>query len=352
MGSCKRPSAFGAKIKGARKERVHASSRYVEGQFRNTKPVTAGIPSNPLPLLGEYFFSSEQRVPPAPLPLFDPRPFWSARPDTGLRATWISHSTVLLEMDGVRVLTDPVFGDRASPVSFAGPKRFFAPPVAIDQLPRLDVVLVSHDHYDHLCVTSVMALAATGALFVTSLGVGAHLEAFGVPHDQIVELDWWEEHVLPGGRLSLTATPAQHFSGRSVHDRNATSWASWVLRSDKHRVFFSGDTGYTEEFAEIGRRMGPFDLVMLETGAFHPQWGHIHLGPEKALAVHGLLGGGALLPVHWATFNLALHAWDEPGETLLQLAASRADTRLVLPKPGEPIEPSRVADAIAWWRAG
>lgn len=305
---------------------------------------------NPLPLLGEYFFAAQQRVPERPLPTVDPRPWWAARPETGLRATWISHSTVLLEMDGVRVLTDPVFGERASPVSFAGPRRFQAPPVRIADLPRLDVVLVSHDHYDHLCVSSVIELAATGVQFVTSLGVGAHLEAFGVPHEQIVELDWWEEHVLPGGRLSLRATPAQHFSGRSLADRNRTSWASWVLRSDRHRVFFSGDTGYTEEFAEIGRRCGPFDLVMLEIGAFHQAWGHIHLGPENALKVHGLLGGGALLPVHWATFNLALHAWDEPGETLIAAAAARSDTRLLLPRQGEPIEPSRVATAHAWWR--
>ncbi len=351
MKSCKRrPSAFGAKVAGERKERVHASSRFVEGQFRNTRPVGPGLQGSPLPLLGEYFFAPQQRTPPARLPTMDPRPTWDARPETGLRATWISHSTVLLEMDGVRVLTDPVFGDRASPVRFAGPKRFFAAPVEVATLPRLDAILISHDHYDHLCVESVQALAATGAPFITSLGVGAHLEAFGVPHAQIVELDWWEEHVLPGGRLSFTATPAQHFSGRSIADRNATSWASWVLRSDKHRVFFSGDTGFTEEFGEIGRRLGPFDLVMLEIGAFHPQWGHIHLGPENALRVHDLLGGGVLLPVHWATFNLALHAWDEPGETLLELAASRAGTRLLLPRPGQPLEPARAPAAVAWWR--
>jgi L-ascorbate metabolism protein UlaG (beta-lactamase superfamily) len=256
---------------------------------------------------------------------------------------------MLLELDGLRVLTDPVWGDRASPASFAGPKRFAPVPVAISALPPLDAVLISHDHYDHLCIHTLRELAKLDVPFITALGVGAHLESWGVPAARITELDWWEQTVLPGGQLSFTATPAQHFSGRGMADRNRSLWASWVIRTDKHRVFFSGDTGLTQEFAEIRERQGPFDLVMLEIGAFHPSWGDIHLGPENALAAHALLGGGTLLPVHWGTFNLALHDWNEPAETLYTLAKERG-VRVITPKLGAPTEPARVEAQKPWWR--
>ena len=334
---------------GLRRERVLASPRFIEGRFRNTKRVAPGIKGNPLPVLGEYFFGTEGRTPPAPPPLVSPLPHWAAPPETGLRATWLGHSTVLLELDGVTVLTDPVFGERASPLSFAGPKRFHAPPVSIAELPRLDAVLVSHDHYDHLCRSSIKELVLRDVPFVTSLGVGSRLEAWGVRPERITELDWWDEHVLPGGRLSFTAAPAQHFSGRTLRDRNSTLWSSWCLKTARHRVFFSGDTGLTDEFVEIGRRLGPFDLVMLEIGAYHPSWGDIHLGPENALTAHAYLGSGTLLPVHWGTFNLALHAWDEPAETLFQRAAEKG-VRVLTPKLGSPIEPERIEVPTAWWR--
>jgi L-ascorbate metabolism protein UlaG (beta-lactamase superfamily) len=336
-------------LEGLRLERAQASSRFRDGRFHNTAPVGATLKGSPWPTLGEYFFAKQQRVPPAPLPLDDPRAVWRHPPATRLRVTWLGHSTVLLEIDGARVLTDPVFGERVSPLSFAGPKRFHPVPAQIHELPRLDAVLVSHDHYDHLCYASIRELARLDVPFITSLGVGARLEAWGVPASRIVELDWWEEHVLAGGRLSFTATPSQHFSGRGPLDRNATAWSGWVIRGDRHRLFFSGDTGLTEEFREVGRRLGPFDLVMLEIGAFHPSWGDIHLGPENALKALAMLGGGTLLPVHWGTFNLALHAWDEPAETLWQLAKV-GGARLLTPRLGAPIEPGLVDEPRAWWR--
>src|SRR5258706_1821942 len=179
-------------------------------------------------------------------------------------------------------------------------------------LPSVDLVLVSHDHYDHLDYPTIRELARRDVPFVTSLGVGAHLEAWGVRSERIVELDWWESHALPDAGLTVTAAPSQHFSGRGLHDRNATLWSSLVIRSGRHAVFFSGDTGLTTEYEAIRARLGPFDLVMLEVGAFHPAWGDIHLGPENALKALALLGGGAFLPVHWGTFSLAVHAWDHP----------------------------------------
>ncbi|NMO14301.1 hypothetical protein HPC49_13680 [Pyxidicoccus fallax] len=334
-------------LSGLRLERARASRQFTDGRFRNTAPVGPGLQGNPLPLLGEYFFNGTQRTPPAPLPVLSPLEAWTRRPGSGFRVTWLGHSTMLLELDGARILTDPVWGERASPMSFAGPKRFHPAPVPLDALPELDAVLLSHDHYDHLCRATVAALAKRRVPFVTALGVGAHLEAYGVAPELITELDWWEETRV--GPVGFTATPSQHFSGRGLGDRNGTLWASWVLTTDRRRVFFSGDTGLTPEFEEIGRRHGPFDLVMLEVGAFHPSWGGIHLGPENALKAHAMLGGGTLMPVHWGTFNLALHAWDEPAETLVRLAEEQR-VRLFTPRLGSAVEPSHVEAVTPWWR--
>ncbi len=205
-------------------------------------------------------------------------------------------------------------------------------------------MVISHDHYDHLDYPSILQLVPLGVPFVTSLGVGAHLEAWGVPPERITELDWWESTQL--GELTITAAPSQHFSGRSVADRNRTSWSSIVMRGPRHSVFFSGDTGLTQEYTEIKDKLGPFDLIMLEVGAWHPAWGDIHLGPENALQAHALLGGGAFLPVHWGTFNLAFHAWDEPAELLVKLAPTNAP--LVMPRLGQAIEPGHVQSIDAW----
>jgi L-ascorbate metabolism protein UlaG (beta-lactamase superfamily) len=328
---------------------MRGSPRWRDGAFRNTSPVGPGLKKgSAVSTMGQYFFGGQRRVPPAPLPSVDPRSGWARPVETGLRTTWLGHSTVLVEIDGVRVLTDPVWGERASPFGFAGPKRFQPVPVAVDALPPIDAVIVSHDHYDHLCHETIRALAPTGVPFYTSLGVGAHLQAWGVPPERVVELDWWEGVEVRG--VTITAAPSQHFSGRRVAGRNETLWSSFVLRGPRHAVFFSGDTGLTPEYEEICARLGPFDLVMLEVGAFHPAWGDIHLGPENALEALRLLGGGLFLPVHWGTFNLAIHAWDEPAEVLARLAPERG-VQLVMPRLGEVVEPSRFERLDPWWRS-
>jgi len=184
---------------------------------------------------------------------------------------------------------------------------------------------------------------------VTSLGVGAHLQYWGVPAERIVELDWWETHAVHNTPLRITAAPSQHFSGRGLKDRNATLWSSMVIESDRHKVFFSGDTGLTAEYAEIRDRLGPFDLVMLEIGAYHPAWGDIHLGPDNAIQAHEYLGGGVLMPVHWGTFSLAMHAWDQPAERLAELADQKG-MPLLMPQLGVPAEPAQAGRPDAWWR--
>ena len=334
--------------RGARLERSRASAQFDDGKFKNPSGATPAIEGSSLSIMGEFFFRRGRREPSAPLPLDRPHETWSRPVSTGLRVTWLGHSTVLLEMDGRRVLTDPVFGDRASPVSFAGPKRFHPVPAALEELPPLDAVLLSHDHFDHLCRPTMESLARTRVPIVTALGVGAHLEAFGIDPTRITELDWHEHAEVAGVRF--TANPSQHFSGRSLTDRNRTLWASWVIESSRRKVFFSGDTGLFPELADIGTRHGPFDLVMLEVGAYHPAWGTIHLGPENALTAFDMLGGGTLLPVHWGTFNLGLHDWDDPAETLLTLAEPRR-ARIVTPRIGSAFEPEHIDSPTPWWRA-
>lgn len=343
--------SFGQRAAGLRLERMRASAQWSGEGFVNPGPVPPGLFDDAArPTLGEMFFQKGRRRPPGPLPAAAPHDAWRRPPGSGLRATWLGHSSVLIEIDGVRLLTDPVWGPRASPLPGLGPKRFQPVPVPLRELPPLDAVLISHDHYDHLDWPTIRALALQPVPFITSLGVGAHLQAWGVPAERIVELDWWESYRLPTAEVAIHAAPAQHFSGRSLTDRNATLWSSLVVESARHRVFFSGDTGLTPAYAEVARRLGPFDLVMLEVGAHHPSWGHIHLGPHNALKALRLLGGGAFLPVHWGTFSLALHDWDDPVETLLAHGPAQG-ARLLLPRLAEPVEPDHDRPLQPWWRA-
>ena len=344
--------SLGKRPEGARLERMKASPLWTGERFQNAHPIMPGLRDSgvPMPTISEFLCGGERRVPSEPLPSMNPVDTWTRQPASGLRVTWLGHSSMLLEIDGVRVLTDPVWGPRASPSRFVGPKRFQPAPVALRSLPPLDLVIVTHDHYDHLDYPTIRKLRKLNVPFVTSLGVGAHLESWGVQPERIVELDWWESHQLPDSELTVTAAPSQHFSGRGLHDRNATLWSSMVIRSPRHSVFFSGDTGLTTEYQSIRDKFGPFDLVMLEVGAFHPAWGDIHLGPKNALEALKLLGGGTFLPVHWGTFSLAMHAWDEPAETLLNLGP-KSGAQLVMPRLGQPIEPSHGSVVEPWWRA-
>ena len=331
-----------------RAERIAASPRFNGRVFVNTYPVGAGLRDDvDRPTLRDFLCGGVRRVPSGALPIVNPLPIWATRPESGLRVTWLGHSTLLIEIDGVRVLTDPVWGQRVSPLKFAGPKRFHPAPASLAALPPLDAVLVSHDHYDHLDRPTIRALAKTSVPFITSLGVGAHLERFGVPPARITELDWWEQASVRD--VVVTAAPSQHFSGRGIRNRNTTAWSSMHLQGPTHSFFFGADSGLTDEYLEIARRLGPFDMVALEIGAWHPAWGDIHMGPANALTAHAMLGSGLLLPVHWSTFNLAMHPWDEPAETLSRLAAARSAS-VVMPRLGEAVEPARALAVEPWWR--
>ena len=344
--------SFGGTPAGERLERIKASPRWAGERFRNLHPILPGLrdPSVPMPTIKEFLCGGDRRTPLSPLPAMNPVEAWRRPPASGLRATWLGHSTVLIEIDGLRVLTDPVWGKRASPSSLAGPKRFQPVPVTLRAMPPVDLIAISHDHYDHLDYPTIRELARTEVPFVTSLGVGAHLERWGVQPERITELDWWDTYRLPNTGVTVTAAPSQHFSGRGLNNRNSTLWSSLVIRSPRHAVFFSGDTGLTTEYEAIRARLGPFDLVMLEVGGLHPSWGDMHLGPENALKALALLGGGPFLPIHWGTFSLAMHAWDEPPEVLFE-RGPKVGAQLVMPRLGQPIEPVHAEKVQPWWRA-
>ena len=263
----------------------------------------------------------------------------------------ISHSTVLMRLDGKFVLTDPVFSKRASPLQFVGPKRFHNLPLTVAELPRLDVVLISHDHYDHLDKASIRALAAKTAMFVVPTGVDQHLRRFGIPANKIVVLDWWQHCTL--GSLTLHATPAQHFSGRGLFDKNQTKWASFVIESSRRRIFFSGDSGYFRGFAEIGSRFGGFDLSLIETGAYDEMWADIHMQPEQSLRAHLDLKARFMLPIHNSSFDLAMHAWYEPLQRLAN-AAETYDVPLITPQFGAVLSLGNLALGVEqhgyWWQ--
>jgi L-ascorbate metabolism protein UlaG (beta-lactamase superfamily) len=268
-------------------------------------------------------------------------------PASGLRVTWMGHSCTLVELDGARVLIDPVWEQRAAPVEWAGPKRFFAPPLSLEDMPSLDLVLLSHDHYDHLGAHTVRRLAAmkacAGAQWVTTLGVGKILRKLGVKN--VHELDWTE--TLRVGDLEVTALPARHFSGRTL-TRFETLWASFVLAGPRHKVYYGADSGEWEGFSEIGQTYGPFDLTMLEIGAFDPLWADIHMGPDGAARTFRAMGAtGLMVPIHWGLFNLALHGWRQPIERLFAIE----DLKIWAPEPGRPTE---VVEGIEvrseWWR--
>lgn len=332
---------FGGSLEGARLERAQKSKQYHDGAFANDPPP-------PAPDYGVNFAEwrgHQVRRPPAHFPLR--RPALPETPEPGLRAIWFGHATVLVEIDGRRVMTDPILSEHAFPVKLVAPRRNDPPPITLEQLPRIDVVTISHDHFDHLDMTTIKSLARHGTHFFVGLGVGAHLERWEVPATQIHELDWWETAEHAG--LKIHCTPARHYSGRKSMS-NPTLWASWVIESSEHRVFHSGDTGYGPHFKEIGKRRGPFDLSLIKIGDYgnDPAWYSIHMFPEDSIRAHIDLGAKVLLPIHWGTFELSFHAWNEPIRRAVQ-AAKTHGVQMVTPRLGEVVTLGQAFENTDWW---
>jgi L-ascorbate metabolism protein UlaG (beta-lactamase superfamily) len=339
------PRQMGAKARGARKERVDRSPQYADGKFHNAVPGTP-LPVASLPrVVTASLTDRDRRHPHQPIPVVTPET--GGDPD-GLYVTWYGHSSALVEIQGRRVLLDPVWSERCSPSRLVGPKRLHRPPVALRELPPIDAVLISHDHYDHLDMDTISNLVdLQAAPFLVPLGVGAHLEKWGVPATRIIELDWSERANVAG--LEFVCTAARHFSGRGF-SRDETLWSSWVIAGPARKAFYSGDTGYHAGFAEIGAQFGPFDVTLVQIGAYGDAWPDIHMVPEDGVAAHVDARGALMVPVHWGTFNLALHDWAEPVDRAWTEAKAR-DVKLAVPRPGERIDVDNPPAVDGWWQA-
>jgi L-ascorbate metabolism protein UlaG (beta-lactamase superfamily) len=324
-----------------------ASPQHDGERFRNAEPRPAEGLGKTLRIMWNMIF----RKPGGTMPAHElrietmTREELDAAPDRSLYR--LGHSSLLLKLRGEFWLLDPVFGERASPFANVGPKRFHAPPIALDELPPLRGILLSHDHYDHLDRDTVLALAATTEVFLAPLGVGDRLIDWGIDASKVRQLDWWQSAEI--GAVMFTATPAQHFSGRSLFDGNSTLWASWVIADDDVRVFFSGDSGYFDGFRTIGERLGPFDVTLIETGAYDPQWPYVHMQPEETVQAHLDLGGRWLVPIHNGTFDLAMHRWEEPFERVTGLALARG-IAVATPRIGERVNIEAPHRGERWWR--
>jgi L-ascorbate metabolism protein UlaG (beta-lactamase superfamily) len=299
-------------------KKTEQKAPYKNGKYHNLTPWKQPSLKDYLSTGWKFFSGSDQRTPSGLLPrkMIDLTHFENPA-DNQLNVTWLGHSSLMINIDGYKIMTDPVF-ERS--VSFFGPSRYNGDiPLDPDKLPEIDVVIISHNHYDHLNKPSIELLKGKTRKFIVPLAVGAELESAGVPKEKIIELDWWQEEALTKD-LMIAATPAQHFSGRGLTDRDRSLWASWVIKTSHHKIYFSGDSGYFDVFKQIGEKYGPFDMTFLETGAYNKTWHHIHMFPEETVQAHIDLKGDVLHPIHWATFNLSLHTWFDPMKRLTKAA--------------------------------
>ncbi len=334
---------FGRSPEGARLARVEASPQYGDGAFVNPIPTSMAMSADSILSTLEEFINAKNTRPDQPLPVdFSKK---NQNPDSLIHVTWFGHSAVLLEIEGDRILLDPMLGPAASPVPFFAKRFAYREPIDFAQFKNIDAVVISHDHYDHLDYGSIQKLDPNVGHYYVPLGVGAHLERWGVDSTKITELDWWES--AQGSGLTFTATPQRHFSGRGLTDRNNTLWASWVVAGTSHKVYFSGDGGYGPHFKQVGRQFGPFDLAMVECGQYNAKWKDIHLLPEQTMHAFLDLKGEVLMPIHWGAFNLAVHPWTESVERLNR--ANKTGVFIATPTIGTRYPIGTRQPTTNWW---
>lgn len=328
------------------KDRITLSPQYQNGKFKGDKKALTMTFTDYITSTWRFLFEKNNQTPDGPLPV---RPvdlsYFNTKGKDQLNSTWLGHSSLMINMNGYKILTDPVFEKK---IAMVGPSRFNGDlPLNIEKLTDIDVVIISHDHYDHLNKYAIIRLTAVTKRFIVPLAVGKRLVSWGVPENKVIALDWWED-VLFDDSLSITATPAQHFSGRGLFDRNKTLWASWAIKSKDFNIFYSGDSGYFNEFKAIGEKLGPFNMTFIECGAYDDLWRPVHMFPEETVQAHIDLKGDILHPIHWGTFNLALHPWYDPMQRLVK-AADANHIPVATPICGESIQYGNGALGSHWW---
>lgn len=343
--------SFGGDISKERQTRYTQSEQFKDGIFHNKISVMQDQSfGKMLKIARKFFFEKVENGRPKQdlkVQKLDSAQVANYHQDT--RLVWYSHSAFLLQIDGKNLLLDPMFSEVAAPHPLLGGKRFNKElPLEIRKLPKIDAIVFSHDHYDHLDYESVIQLKDKTEHFFVPLGVGVHLEAWGVPTEKITEMDWWQETEYKS--LKIACTPSQHFSGRKMDNRMSTLWSSWVIMSEKDRIFFSGDSGYSNHFQQIGKKYGPFDIALMECGQYNEAWADIHMTPEETAQAGVDVKAKKLLPIHWAGFKLALHSWTDPIERV-SVKAKELNLPLITPKIGEEI---LVKDSLTvyddWWK--
>lgn len=335
---------FGAKPSGAALERISQSENFENGKFLNIIPTKQADIFEALGKLPEML-STKGKVPNESIPV-NFKDEISTNVDSLTSITWFGHSAFFVELKGTRILIDPMLGEIASPLPFGSTRFAYKEDIPFDQLTNIDVVIISHDHYDHLDYPSIVKLKDEVKHFITPLGVGSHLRQWGVGADKITELDWWENTTI--GNVELSACPSRHFSGRGITDANATQWASWVLKADTHNIYFSGDGGYGPHFKEIGERLGPFDFAMLECGQYNESWKDIHMMPEESAQAGIDVKAKVAMPIHWGAFQLALHTWKDP---VVRFSAKAQELNLpaTYPQIGERLVLGEKLPTNFWW---
>ena len=326
--------------------KINKSKQFNNDKFNNYKPSPDWGFFKMLPIMWDFLVTNNDRKPDIELPIkkVEFNQIKNVKSDE-LKVTWIGHSSQIINIDGKLILTDPIFEKKTA---FMGPSRYNGDvPLNIDNLPEIDLVLISHNHYDHLNSYTIEKIHPNVKQFIVPLLVGAELEKMGVPREKIIELDWWEE-TIPFEDFLIALTPTQHFSGRGLFDRDETLWGSYVIQGPHHKIYFSGDSGYFKGFKEIGDKYGPFDYTFLECGAYNEKWRFVHMMPEETVQAHLDLKGKILQPIHWGTFNLALHAWYDPMQRVAK-AADSLGVQLSTPIVGETITVDENLATERWW---
>ncbi|CAM4205148.1 MBL fold metallo-hydrolase [Zobellia roscoffensis] len=325
-------------------DRIQNSKNYNEDVFVNQTETSPGNPWEAMQEMPDMLFD-DTKNPHKPLPVAFLKESLQAT-DSLTHITWFGHSAFLLELQGKRILIDPMLGDIASPLPF-GTKRFaYQKPIPLDQLKNIDVVIVSHDHYDHLDYPTIKKIKDDVKHFIVPLGVGSHLKSWDISAKKITELDWWQDTSLDG--IQYTAAPSRHFSGRGLTDRNATQWASWIIKSNTDNIYFSGDGGYGPHFKEIGEKLGPFDFAMMECGQYNEAWSNIHMMPEETVQAGLDVNAKIAMPIHWGAFRLAPHGWTDPVVRFTK-TANEKQLPFLLPEIGERFQLGEDYPKKEWW---